>query len=310
MTINNQIAIFERPQQLHLPCSTFRKSNEMARAATGLDSVAALRVIACIAACVRPDDEPNQVYTVPMSKLNHKYTVNGYRSGKVYNEIINIIEDIKCKGWVELVSSNKKRGISTVLLNSIYYDFDNYIIRATINPQIIEHFLTIKQYVECELDNYLMLSSVYSQLLYETLCSIKSLKDFKLALPYLYDRLKVTEKSRNYRDFSHWVLNFAQKEIHKHTDLRFAWFPCRENNSKATTHIRFVFTQDKIAAIKKELEQAKKKKKSAKNNDAVLRIMACRKRRGLYGNESACETPSARCSKERQKLCREFFCKR
>lgn len=302
--MQNQLDIFKRPQQLKLPTDTVRKSNDLARARLGIEDVLSYRILACIAACVEYTDKDLQTYTVPIAKLNHKQlhpvNGNGYKSGYTYQAVNDAVKHIRSNGWIE-IETDGILGEIWLLTKIIYHKKKGYIT-ASINPQLKDHFINLhkqKQYVKYGLDAYLMLSTAYSQLLFELLCSIKSMDDFVLPLNYLYYRLRVQEKTK-YADFKRHILDPAQKEIMKCTDLRFAWFP--EKEGQAVKKIRFVFDTITIKLIEKEQKLAK----SRRDSELVQNAYRCRKKRCLESGQ-ICPKPLSKCTKERQEVCKKFF---
>lgn len=304
--MQNQLDIFKRPQQLKLPTDTVRKSNDLARARLGVKDVLSYRILACIAACVDYKDKDLQTYTVPITKLNHKqlHPANGkgYKSGYTYQLVSDAVKHIRSNGWIEIETDGILAEIW--LLTKIIYHKQKGYITASINPQLKDHFINLhkqKQYVRYGLDAYLMLSTAYSQLLFELLCSIKSMEDFSLPLDYLYHRLQVPDGTP-YADFRRYVLNPAQKEIMDYTDLRFAWFPDKQRGQSVVA-IRFVFNSKIIKTIENEQKRAESRRKTQIMQEAYR----CRKKQGLQSGEM-CVKPFSKCTKEQQKMCKEFFC--
>lgn len=296
--------------QLELPIRSpndkIRKGNMLARATTGLHEVLPLRIMACIAACVRAEDEDLQLYTIPIKTIDKKYSVNGYRSGATYNKINEAIDYIKQNGWIminEVPTKDKpknkcKKEVRWYLTN-IVYEPALGIIQASINPQLKEYYVNLRyKYVEYELDKVLLLGTANSHLLFEMLSSFKSLEDVKISIEDIYERLNIPVGSRKGHEFKR-ILERIQQEIKKHTDLRFVWFT--EKVAGKITNIRFIFNIQLAEKIKEEQDRIAKKEISEKRNKLFLSVMACRQKKELANGK--CDNPT--CSKAKQNFCGE-----
>lgn len=267
-------------QQLTLPGQIVKKHNELIRSKINVNSQTAGKILACLVACVRQEDTQfKNSYS-----LNIKDFLSDVGAQKKY------IRDA-CKelatATVETEWPDPEDPDDFIFYVMPFFSSIKYrkgIVEAKFNPEMSNFLLKLKAcFTQYNLLDYLKLPSSYSQRFFELLMSWRFQAEVILSIADLHKILDVPDSFRtDFRQFRIYVLEKAQKDIHKHTTLRFEWETVKRG--RAVEAIRFIF------GVKRSLPVAKKKandaieKQAQINNTNFLAAIACFKERG-----AACE---------------------
>ena len=226
-----------------------KKSNSVTRAPwRGLSSVWAPRIIAAVTAQICPDDEDFKEYEINMLDfVQTSLSFDGKKPKKLSGRVVKEI-DLSIKQLLNTVLTYEGRdeqGYRYIDYFNIFY-YCRYVpergvIRASFAPQMKPLFLQLKSHFTLyPLAEFLCLSSMYSQKLYEFLSSWKS-KDFiKIPLEQLYDVLDAPKSLREfYGKFKQMVLVPAEREINAKTSLNYTWEQIRTGRKVTDIIFRF-----------------------------------------------------------------------
>ena len=237
-----------------------KKSNSITRAPwRGLSSVWAPRIIAAVTAKVCPDDENFKEYEVNMfefvnNSISHVRTPKSL-SGRTVLEIDAAIKQLL--NTVLTYEGKDERGRRYIDYFNIFYYCryvpEDGVIRASFAPQMKPFFLKLQSHFTLyPLTEFLSLSSMYSQKLYEFLSSWKSKPSINIPLEQLYDVLDSPKSSRQYYGkFKQDVLDPAEREINGKTSLHYTWEPIK--TGRKVTAILFRFGECRTGDVDTEL---------------------------------------------------------
>lgn len=290
-----------KAKQLVFKGEIVKQSNVISRAQLQLkmdakNKTICSRIIANIAARINVSDQEFKPYTFPATEI-----MLGH-GGSDYATIDAATDDLMSAFFVQRsVDVKGKKGFTKYSVFS-KIEYKNAEITATFSAEVKDHFLNLKRdFTQYGLIEYLMLTSRYSQKLFEVLCSWKNVNEVTLDLDELFFSLDVPPTLQRYPDFRRFVLERAHKEITTYTNLDFEWEPIKEG--RAVGRIKFMFSKRRISQHKAEQEKARKQKQTISNNKLFLAMMACRKKKGLATNILC---TAANCTTNQKKLCQEM----
>lgn len=215
--------------------SIVRKSNALARAKWLPDSVWEPRIIAILASKIDQNDIDFQTYDISIVEIIGKNP-----GGKDYKEIENIIDKAMSRIITIRNGDNWKK---YTLFSSCELVSKSGLLKIGFHPDLREHFLHLKQYIKYNINEFMMLPSIYSQRLFEILKSWTDKDSIILAISELHEILDVPKSLKNkYKDFRVRVLDKAYIDINKYTALKYSWEPIK--TGRTVTDIRFIFKKD------------------------------------------------------------------
>ena len=223
-----------------------KKSNAIARAPWSISSVWGPRIVAAIVAQINNNDEDFREYEVNALDFI-RATRLGKKPDKLSGKIIKDI-DLAIKQILRIpisyegTSENGKRYIlyCNIFSKCIYVPEDG-VIRANFIPELKPFFLQLKSHFTLyPLTEFLGLSSIYSQKLYEFLNSWKSKGIINIPLEQLHDVLDSPKSLRRlFGSFKQMVLIPTEREINAKTSLHYTWEQIK--TGRKVTAIRFRF---------------------------------------------------------------------
>lgn len=259
-------------QQLTLPGAIVKKRNELIRSKINVNSQTAGKILACLVACIRTDD----------TQFKESYSLN-------------------IKDYLNDVGGNQRkqirdacRELATATVESEWPDPDNPddfifhaipffsstkyrkgIVEAKFNIEMQGFLLELNGvFTQYNLIEYLKLPSSYSQRIFELLMSWKFQPEVTLSVADLHKWLETPPSFRaDFKAFRVYVLEKAQKDIQKHTSLRFEWQPIKAGHSVEA--IRFLFSSQRKAIAEAETKKAKEAKQSRLNNQRFITAVKC-----------------------------------
>jgi plasmid replication initiation protein len=218
-----------------------KKSNAIVRAYWPVESVWEPRLMAFLASKIHVNDEDFKTYAIPLSEILGK-SYGGRDIDELETAAKNII-----KHPVTIQQSPKRRAIYPILSECVIDSGTGYI-ELCFHPGLKPHFLRLKaNFTRYSLTEFLSLSSIYSQRLYEILKSYSSQGYVDLALDELHNALSVPKSFKtNFSNFRCYVLEQADKDIVKaNLSLQYRWEPIKSGRGGKVTAIRFSFGGDK-----------------------------------------------------------------
>ena len=280
-------------KQLTLPGELVKKSNEFVRSRLKLDSATAGKIFTSIIACIRPEDKDFKDYHIPASALFQP----GDKGGRSYSLIRKALKTITSY----VVEMDLSEGIEPdyvmypLFAKALY---KNGIITAQVHPDLKPHFINLARFTQCNLLDYLVLSSTYSQRLFEILNSYeKTCPAIKISLEQLHFMLDVTESlKQDFAQFRRRVLEQAHKEITQKTRLEYEWAPIKQGRTVVSIH--FIFSKKVLEERKKEEQQ----KWSQQQRKYIKPALDCAK-------EMRQNFVEGKCPKEKKKTIKCRLCK-
>lgn len=280
-------------KQLTLPGELVKKSNEFVRSRLKLDSATAGKIFTSIIACIRPEDKDFKDYHIPASALFQP----GDKGGRSYSLIRKALKTITSY----VVEMDLSEGIEPdyvmypLFAKALY---KNGIITAQVHPDLKPHFINLARFTQYNLLDYLVLSSTYSQRLFEILNSYeKTCPAIKISLEQLHFMLDVTESlKQDFAQFRRRVLEQAHKEITQKTRLEYEWAPIKQGRTVVSIH--FIFSKKVLEERKKEEQQ----KWSQQQRKYIKPALDCAK-------EMRQNFVEGKCPKEKKKTIKCRLCK-
>lgn len=238
--------------------STVTKSNQLARCEIeNIQSVMFGRLFNTFIAQIKRDDVDFRDYEIPMINL----MPDGKRSGVYYNML-----DVQSDKWLEVVikiSIDANNFIKYPLFSKIHVNTDKNTIIVNVHKDLKPHLLQLKDhFTQYSLEEYMRLSTVRTQRLFELLSSWRTSDNFKIEIEDLHNFLGNEEYLRkNFKDFRNKVLDIARKDILKNTALYYRWEA--ETRGRKVVAVIFHFTElteeEKAAQKIKEMSLLQKK---------------------------------------------------
>lgn len=214
------------------------KSNDLTRGdISKVDSVLFGRLLNIFVSQINRDDEDFRDYTLPIVALMPE----GKRSGTYYAAVYKY-----AKEWLK-ATVTIRLDVNQValypLFSKIIINRETNYITVNIHKDLKPHLLSLKKYfTQFALEEYLRLSSVKTQRLFELLCSWQDKIQVEIDINALHTHLDTEKYLRaNSTKFKERVLDVAHREILKSTSLRYEW-TFKKVGRKATSVV-FNFTQ-------------------------------------------------------------------
>lgn len=236
------------PKQLSLPGPITKQSNKLSRAQLKSGSAIGFRVAVMIASMIKDTDSDFHEYEISPNllakyNLSTKDTIRMHRAmDEIATTTVNILEGTKYHAWP--------------LFGRATYDSATKKASVLLNPAIKDHYLQLKKhYTRIPVMEYLQLTSIYTQKLYEYLLSWKSELKTGVEVRDLHDLLDVPEKYReNFAQFRRKILDPAEKQINEKTTLHFEYetlsMTAGRGKGRKITHVNFLFDQAMIQKTK------------------------------------------------------------
>lgn len=280
-------------QQLTLPGEVVKKSNEFIRASLSLEDVNAARLFATVIACINPDDADFQDYKVSTNDL----ILERSKGGTAYQRIKKALRHLAAS-QVELRRGPEPESDYTLYPLIAKAEYRRGVVHVQIHPDLKPHFIGLAaHFTSYNLIEFRLLSSQYSQRLFEVLISYKSLSEATIPLEKLHHMVNTPASlRRDFAQFRRWVLDQAGKDIHRHTSLNYEWEAVKQG--RAVTAIRFIFTNGNKVIEESNAASGKEDERERRNQTIVAALeCAAEKTSPCSGNE---DTP------EVCRLCRAF----
>lgn len=256
--------------QLILPGTNVKKHNELVRNKVNITSVHGSRILAQLLTCIRYDDTKfKETYQIRVKDLLPDL------GGGNYNQIKEVCKEL-IRSAVEIEMPAPDNETCLVLFSffsSIKYE--KGIIEARFNQDMKNFLLELKKhYTQYNIFEYSLLSSVYSQRLYELLKSWSSLPEIVIELKELHKILLVPESAKkNFGEFKRNILEKSKKEIFKKTNLHFEYET--KKLSRAVVAVHFIFAKNRALPVAQEKKIKLQQKKSKTNTKKFTTAIGC-----------------------------------
>ena len=115
-------------------------------------------------------------------------------------------------------------------------NYEDGVLHLEISKDMNDIFLQLsesKKYTHYELVEFVTLTSTHAQRIYELLKQYQHHKDRKrkLKISELKESLGIEDKYKEYKFLKRDVLDIAERQIHKNTNLRYKWKPIKRGRS-------------------------------------------------------------------------------
>lgn len=262
-------------KELSVPGTLVKKSNSIIRTRITVQSVEASRILAHLIACIRVDEKRTDVrYSVPAKDII------SYLGGDNYRHIKATCKEL-AGAFAESEEPDSEGGHPEYTVRPFFSElkYKKGVITAMFNPVMKDYLFELKScFTMYNLTEYLSLPSLYSQRIFEIVKSLANVKEGEaiISMADLHRFLDTPKSLQNdFAQFRRWVLEKAHKDITAHTSFRYEWEPVKVGRSEEK--IRFIFSSKKLPLAKKELEDAKEKKRQRLLNQRFLRAVECAK---------------------------------
>ncbi|MBM9519381.1 replication initiation protein [Desulforhopalus vacuolatus] len=238
-----------KKKQLSLfPPQIVRKSNALCRCSWSAESVWEARLVALVASKIKKSDVEFQTYEISVSEIMQNkggcdYKIVDKATEYTMSRVIKI-KNAETGGWAKYN-----------LFSKCEYNPKKGTITVRFDPDLLPHYLQLnKKFAQYDLLEFVVLSSVYSQRLYEILKSWDDKESVEIETSELHKMLNSpVYLTKNFGKFREKALNKAKEEINRKTALKFSW----EAKKKGRTFhsIIFSFVKIKEEGKSKELKE-------------------------------------------------------
>jgi len=234
------------------------KSNHLVEARYKLD-VSEQRLILYMASIIHNDDKDFKLYKIKTSDFKELFQIKHKGALEYFDKLTNRLMSKHLRIFSDKNSSLIKIG----WISFCSYDQNEGVINIRFDPKLKEFLLGLKEfYTSYKIVNVIKLKSTYSIRMYELLKQYEKIKHRDFTLNELRDILQVNEKYKRWDNFKNKVLNVAQSELKKHTDISYEFMPL--GSSKPIEKLRFYINsnENKYSSSKIELLSENQEKKS------------------------------------------------
>lgn len=213
-----------------------KESNAIARAQLlpPAESVWEERIIAQVAAFNRMDDTdfPEQPFMIGQLVDPRKHI-----DGRTLAAISNACDRLAGTKFKIQYSRSHYR----IYAVFSYIEYNDGIISAKLNQDLKPYYLQLRrEFSMRSLADFRRLSGIYSQQIYRLLCSFRGLNSTDVPIERLYFVTTAPDSfKQNFKDFRRRILEPAEKEINKKTDLNYRWEPIKQG--RKVVAVRFIF---------------------------------------------------------------------
>ena len=263
-----------------------KKSNAIIRGHWEITNIWEPRLVALLASKIHVDDEDFKVYNLRLSEI-----LGSHYSGKDMQLLEECVK--KAMKHVIVVDLNPTDRAYYNIFSKCVFRSEKRVLELQFHPDLKSEYLGLKEmFTQYSLEEFMSLSSVYSQRMYEILKSWDERVDATMPVEVLYDMLNVPASYRNdFAQFRRRVLEFTHEEILKKTKLWYEWESIKSGRSGKVVAVRFVFDWKKAQGMGKNLERdplSMHKKVQRDSNACFERIV-------LKGKKCSPKAKSARC---------------
>jgi plasmid replication initiation protein len=252
-----------------------KKSNELCRAKWSPKSINEPRLVALVAAQIHPDDTDFQIYRIPIGDVLQEEAHD--LGGENYKRLKELARNIV--GSTITLEKKNGKGFAVYGLFS-KCEYEDGAFHVHFHPDLKSHYLELQEhFTTYNLLDFMQLTSIYSQRIFEILKSWDDLPEVTLSIPDLQERLSVPPSLKeNFKNFRLRVLEPAHKEISKKTSLSYDWETVKKG--RKVIAIRFVFSKNRVLPVAEKKKKIETGKTVAKNNKIFAEVMSCHAKSG------------------------------
>jgi len=224
-----------------------RKSEILVKSKYSLSPLAT-KFIVCVIASVKRSDPIDQEYVFSISRFSE---LTGQKTHRIYELIDQATSDL-LKNPIKIPTEEGKGFIKFNWISSASYLHGQGSVSFCIDKKLRPYIIDVKEkYLKYKLEYILRLRSSYSIRIYEMLKDwISQEKRYKkkrviekiVEVSWLRDTLEIPLSYR-YNDFKRFVLQKAQKEIEKNTDIKFTFEEIK--TGRKVSHLKFYIIETK-----------------------------------------------------------------
>lgn len=256
-----------------------RKSNELVEARYKF-SIWSMRVLLKVISVIQPDDEDFKTYDVYVGDLIRDYNLQSF--GDAYQLLKVGAEDMvgKTMEIPVLVDGIVEFGKVTMISSAIpkMDERKNRYIQVRFDPEIKPHLLKLKsKFLQYDIRNVLKLQSVHSVRIYELLKQYEKIGKRRFDVQDLKDTLGLYDDDGKpqyplYANFKQRVVDKAQKDLAKHTDISFTYEEIKQG--RAVKELLFHIFPNKSSEGTEEAEVVQAIKNAVPKPEADARTTA------------------------------------
>lgn len=202
------------------------------------------RILALAVAKIRRSDNGDKEYEVKIRDLVELGT-----STEIYSRLEKEAKDlvgkvVTHKGTTE---DGKRFFEHWSILKKASYEEGTGVLKVEFHSEIRDMLFQLKgQFSSAVAIEKASCQSIYGVRIYEMLVSHWRFGEWEVSMEDLRHSLGLEGKYKNFSDFRRYVLNKAQKDLKKHTHMRFDWEPKKRakgrGKGKKVTHVAFEFS--------------------------------------------------------------------
>ncbi|MDE5055323.1 replication initiation protein [Niallia taxi] len=209
------------------------------------------KIISIIASNIHPNDKDFQTYTFSIKQFGN---LIGSKSKNLYKEVDKITTQLM---QPFLFINHEGKPTRIAWLSKATYNVNEGSVTVRFDPDLKPFFLLLNQkFTRYKLGNILHLRSNYSIRLYELLKSYEGLTERTFTVEDLRAKLGVQDKYPVWINFRQRVIDHAQNEIAKKTDISFTYDTIRKGRSihKIKFKIKTNYSAEHVAEIEENKE--------------------------------------------------------
>lgn len=246
MTSDEKIEILTKRQYLVV------KSNELIQKNRFELSLPEQKTVAFICSMIQPIDPKDSIYNVPF-QLEYEFNIRNYckicgidyDNGKNYINIKALLKKLSDRSmWLETETGE----VLCRWLSKVWTNKRSGIAKIRIDEDLAPYLFDLKEkFTQYQLYNVLAMKSAFSVRMYELMKSYAFQKSKVFDLDELKRLLMIdnVKSYTRYPDFRRKVLEKAQKEINKLTDLEMSFEPITKG--RKVVKIKFIIRKKDIA---------------------------------------------------------------
>lgn len=200
------------------------------------------RIFVSVLLQINANDKENQEYLVKIKDLAAVAQRN--LDGSIYDEITATINSISSATL--FIDSSSEKNIETSIFDDCILNHRNGIIKAKIHYSLLPYYLQLKENFSFinPIDEYMILSSKYSQKLFEILSfwrNEKRIEQITISLELLYKLMSISNNSfkQSFSALKMNVLDIAERDINYCTSLTYRWETIKDGRKFVA--IKFIY---------------------------------------------------------------------
>lgn len=206
----------------------------------------AKKLMVCMISQVEPGDEDFKYYMIPVADFKRLANITGRTN--YFKVLVNAARELRAKDIIIIEGDEK---INVGLVSAVKENQKSKMIGIRFDKELKPYLLNIKsEFTRYPLRYVMGMKSVYSIRLYELLKQYEKTnqKERVIAIHELREMVGVEPtKYKRYNDFKRKVLEVAQKELPKQSDIGFIFEEIKEG--RAVKFIKFIISPRKKTFI-------------------------------------------------------------